>query len=305
MNRAIWIGVVGVIAIAAGGWWYLGQSNRSGLSETIQLPIEQRNIDIRTQETSPQPKTATTNSASYASINKSSLVTNQRAAKITGSCANIAGALSVYVLSGTVSLPQSSLPNTGVLYQDTTDHGGTIEATCNSSNGSFSTQEIQTVQGAYTVGVYGFTNTYTSTGYQGPLKIQLLASGRLTSNYQTSDLMPTVIGQCVTTTVKEIDSTIPPPGSPESGQADVYYPTRSALTYTALTPEGGNGYQVSDAPIIGIDTSRAGDQVRVCLKSIPENCPVGDTRGKVYTAINVRTNATWEAYDSRHMCGGA
>ena len=39
--------------------------------------------------------------------------------------------------------------------------------------------------------------------------------------------------------------------------------------------------------------------------SVPENCPPGDDRGKIYKATNLRTNESWEAPDSQHSCGGA
>jgi hypothetical protein len=63
--------------------------------------------------------------------------------------------------------------------------------------------------------------------------------------------------------------------------------------------------QVSYDQIAGIDASRAGDAIRLCLVSLPQNCPPGDDRGKVYSATNVRTGQTWSEPDSEHMCGGA
>ena len=51
--------------------------------------------------------------------------------------------------------------------------------------------------------------------------------------------------------------------------------------------------------------SRVGDRVRVCLVSIPKNCPPGDDRGRFYAATNLRTGGKWRMPDSQHMCGGA
>jgi hypothetical protein len=45
--------------------------------------------------------------------------------------------------------------------------------------------------------------------------------------------------------------------------------------------------------------------VRVCLVSVPQNCPPGDDRGKVYSVLNHRTHETWSEGDSEHECGGA
>jgi uncharacterized protein YecT (DUF1311 family) len=52
-------------------------------------------------------------------------------------------------------------------------------------------------------------------------------------------------------------------------------------------------------------SSRVGDPVRVCLISIPSNCPPGDERGRVYHVRNVRTHRQWELPDAEHECGGA
>jgi hypothetical protein len=57
--------------------------------------------------------------------------------------------------------------------------------------------------------------------------------------------------------------------------------------------------------IAAIHRSRPGDKAKVCLVSIPKNCPPNDDRGKVYRATNLRTGESWEAPDSQHSCGGA
>lgn len=65
------------------------------------------------------------------------------------------------------------------------------------------------------------------------------------------------------------------------------------------------GYQVNYGTIQGLKGSRPGDPVRLCLTSMPDNCPPGDARGKSYRATDLRTHKSWEAFDSEHMCGGA
>jgi hypothetical protein len=79
-------------------------------------------------------------------------------------------------------------------------------------------------------------------------------------------------------------------GSPDSG---------SSVSY-----ENGLG-QVGYETIPAIRNSRPRDPVRLCLISVPRNCPAGDDRGKVYRATNLRTGQTWELADSTHQCGGA
>ena len=73
MTRNIWIGIVVVIALVVGGWWYLNQSSAPVISETTQLPTTeqttQQNTNAGTQPVvnnqltqpaqNPTPKTTT------------------------------------------------------------------------------------------------------------------------------------------------------------------------------------------------------------------------------------------------------
>ena len=99
--------------------------------------------------------------------------------------------------------------------------------------------------------------------------------------------LPTEIGACSETTIEDIGYRL---GDPDSG---------SAISYA------NGGGQVSYDTIPEIHRSRIGDPVKLCLVSIPEDCPPGDDRGKVYSATNLRTGESWEAPDSQHSCGGA
>lgn len=100
--------------------------------------------------------------------------------------------------------------------------------------------------------------------------------------------LPITVGECSITSVARIGSRLD--GMPNSG---------SAIKYA------NGGYQVSYDTVASVQDWRVGDQVKLCLVSIPTNCPPGDNRGKVYNATNLRTNETWEASDSEHSCGGA
>jgi hypothetical protein len=99
--------------------------------------------------------------------------------------------------------------------------------------------------------------------------------------------LPTGIGQCSETTIEDIGYRL---GDPDSG---------SAISYA------NGGGQVSYDTIPEIHRSRVGDPVKLCLVSLPEDCPPGDDRGKVYSATNLRTGESWQAPDSQHSCGGA
>ncbi len=100
--------------------------------------------------------------------------------------------------------------------------------------------------------------------------------------------LPNKVGDCVTTSVKSI-------GTRLDGIAD----SGSAIEYA-------NGlYQVSYDIIPEIAESKAGDPVTLCLTELPQDCPPGDDRGKIYKATNLRTHRIWVAPDSEHSCGGA
>jgi hypothetical protein len=103
-----------------------------------------------------------------------------------------------------------------------------------------------------------------------------------------ADKAPTKPGQCVATSIKEITSRLE--GAPDSGSAIVY---------------ADGIYGVSYDMIAQITHSKVGDKVTLCLASLPQDCPKGDERGKVYAAFNLRTQEFWELPDAEHMCGGA
>jgi hypothetical protein len=103
-----------------------------------------------------------------------------------------------------------------------------------------------------------------------------------------ADKVPTRPGHCVPTSIKEITSRLE--GAPDSGSAIVY----------------ANGiYGVSYDMIPEIGHAKVGDKVTLCLVSLPQDCPKGDERGKIYAAFNLRTEEFWELPDAEHMCGGA
>lgn len=100
--------------------------------------------------------------------------------------------------------------------------------------------------------------------------------------------VPANVGDCVDTTITETGPRLE--GVPDSGSAVVYANGKSQVSYDMIE---------------GITHSQVGDSVRLCLVSVPENCPPGDDRGRVYSATNTRTGESWSAPDSQHMCGGA
>lgn len=124
-------------------------------------------------------------------------------------------------------------------------------------------------------------------GFFGVMAMALVAMLAVRGEPARAEELPTEIGACSETTIEDIGYRL---GDPDSG---------SAISYA------NGGGQVSYDTIPEIHRSRVGDPVRLCLVSIPEDCPPGDDRGKVYSATNLRTGESWEAPDSQHSCGGA
>jgi len=123
--------------------------------------------------------------------------------------------------------------------------------------------------------------------------IILLVSSLVSFNAM-SGALPTRPGTCTWTKIKRLEHRLGEgkdgPFVPDSG---------SAVTFD----NGGN--QVSYEELDQIHHSRAGDPVLMCLVSIPQHCPKGDNRGRMYTTTNLRTWESWTMPDAEHHCGGA
>ena len=121
------------------------------------------------------------------------------------------------------------------------------------------------------------------------LRYAMLASALLlTPAAASAQQIPTEIGQCVKTTITEHGTRLQ--GVADSGDI-VGYP--------------GDLYGISYGVVDGLKGSRVGDPVKLCLVSVPGDCPPGDDRGKVYSGFNPRTGLSWELPDAGHLCGGA
>jgi uncharacterized protein YecT (DUF1311 family) len=64
-------------------------------------------------------------------------------------------------------------------------------------------------------------------------------------------------------------------------------------------PESADRYMYSTSDFA------IGDRVRVCLTSLPQDCPPGDDRGKQYSVLNYKNQLSFNGVDSWHTCGGA
>jgi hypothetical protein len=99
---------------------------------------------------------------------------------------------------------------------------------------------------------------------------------------------PARIGQCSNTYVFKVGTRLI--DTPGSG------------TFIQFT----NGvYLVSYSTVPEAEASSLGHKVKMCLDWIPQNCPPGDNRGKIYTIVNYMTGGRFSLPDSGHFCGGA
>jgi hypothetical protein len=125
-------------------------------------------------------------------------------------------------------------------------------------------------------------------------QLLLVAPILFSTGIAAADPLPTQIGQCTNTTIKDVTTRL------QDGATNKPIPgSGSAVDFA------NGGYQVSYDTIDAITQSHAGDPVTMCLVSLPTGCPAGDNRGITYKTTNQRTHGTWTLPDSEHMCGGA
>jgi len=106
--------------------------------------------------------------------------------------------------------------------------------------------------------------------------------------------LPVRTGTCTTTRIKALAHRL------EDGT------THKAIADSGSLVEFTNGGVLMSYDESGVVRGwRKGDMIMFCLALVPQNCPKGDDRGKIYTATNLRTYDSWTAMDSEHSCGGA
>lgn len=160
---------------------------------------------------------------------------------------------------------------------------GNVETVNSSSTGTIQTNSV-----ANTVKTVTTSTTASQTvNNSNTASTQSVPSNPPGSNTDNGTL-PNAVGESSITTIVDIGSRLV--GAPNSGTAIKY---------------ANGGYQVSYDISASTSDWHVGDRVKLYLESLPTGCPPGDNRGKLYQATNLRTNETWEAYDSEHMCGGA
>jgi hypothetical protein len=110
-------------------------------------------------------------------------------------------------------------------------------------------------------------------------------------------VLPTTIGKCVNTSIIGITDRF--------GERLTPYLDANGFDSGSAADFRNGGHVISYSKEGLLLNSRNGDRVRMCLVSIPKDCPPGDDRGRMYRIFNLRTGDSAVMSDSQHMCGGA
>ena len=121
-----------------------------------------------------------------------------------------------------------------------------------------------------------------------------------------ADGLPKEVGQCSLTRVKKVETRLVDSVTNQpvlgSGSAIEFTNGVSQVSYQipGVLPTGESLRQEK-----ALHRSRPGHLVRICLVAVPNDCPPGDERGRMYWTKNLRTRSSWTLPNSEHMCGGA
>jgi hypothetical protein len=118
----------------------------------------------------------------------------------------------------------------------------------------------------------------------------MLGAATASADVTSNDALPTRLLACGGNVITEIGPRL---------QGDKTFSTGTTVVFR------NGGSQVSYEKEPAIVKSRKGDHVLICLVFVPDHCPPGDDRGKMYTTTNLRTLESWTLPDSEHSCGGA
>jgi len=108
------------------------------------------------------------------------------------------------------------------------------------------------------------------------------------------DDLPNVLGHCTRTRIISITGRF--------GETLKWPPPKDVNGTTVRYANGAN--QVSYNYEEQVARSHIGDDVLLCLSTIPRHCPPGDNRGRVYSSTKIEDHSSWIMSDSQHMCGG-
>lgn len=126
--------------------------------------------------------------------------------------------------------------------------------------------------------------------------ISIIGSLLSTSVLASTGRLPTKVGECRETRITQITTRW---GGQLIDDPDDQSGSGSLVVFS------NGGTQMSFSQVGALIRSRVRDRVRMCLVSVPEDCPPGDDRGRTYRTANLRTGESWTLPDDTRVCGGA
>lgn len=126
------------------------------------------------------------------------------------------------------------------------------------------------------------------------MKHRMIAAALLIAGSAHASPLPSEVGQCSKSFVTAV------------GQRLTDGKTGQPIPHSGSVISFADGLsQISYQDLPQVDVSQINDPVVNCLIKIPQGCPPGDNRGKLFATVNLRTLLIWVMPNSEHMCGGA
>lgn len=92
---------------------------------------------------------------------------------------------------------------------------------------------------------------------------------------------------------------------PGEAGGEVFVRMQHYAGFYILGVEGLTESDNADKYMFGTKDFAVGDKVKVCLTSVPADCPPGDDRGKSYFITNYKNGKSFAGTPDWHSCGGA
>ena len=125
------------------------------------------------------------------------------------------------------------------------------------------------------------------------------------SNHQNNNkTLPQKVGACTDSTIMEKNTRFEGAVAGEAGgEVNVLVAAELGLYIQSVSglPDSAN----ADKYMYSTNDFAIGDKIKLCLIALPEDCPKGDDRGKVYTVTNYKNDKSFTGVDAWHLCGGA
>lgn len=102
---------------------------------------------------------------------------------------------------------------------------------------------------------------------------------------------PSTIGQCSETHISTVGARL------------IDAMTGEPIPDSGVSVHLNNGViLIASTKIPAVESLKRGDQVKLCLESVPKNCRTGDYRGMMYRIINYRTGKEFTLSNSTQSC---